>query len=184
MGDYESYELRNKIKEEGEEEYFKKMQKSFGIEVTKESSKIDSLEIYETPISIDYRFKTETNKEDIIYINPMFREAIKENPFKAAERKYPVEMPYTTDETYVATIYVPEGYEVDELPASIKVRLNEQNEGLFEYLIQRSGNIISMRSKIKLDRSFYVPEEYEMLREFFNLVVKKHSEQVVLKKKK
>jgi hypothetical protein len=33
-------------------------------------------------------------------------------------------------------------------------------------------------------RALFVPEEYETLREFFSLVVKKHSEQIVFKKKK
>lgn len=184
LGDYESYETRNKIKEEGQEAYFKKLQKSFGLDVTTESTAIDSLETYEAPLFVNYKFSVETNKEDILYINPMLQEAIKENPFKAAERKYPIEMPYTIDKTYIATIYIPEGYELDELPKSIKVRLNDQNEGFFEYLIERSGNIISMRSRVKLDRSYYIPGEYDILREFFNLVVKKQGEQVVLKKKK
>jgi hypothetical protein len=184
LGETESYEARNKIKEEGQEAYFKKIQKSFGLDVTTESNAIDSLEAYEEPLLVNYKFSVETNKEDILYINPMFHEAVKENPFKAAERKYPVEMPYTIDQTYIATIYIPEGYELDELPKPIKVRLNEQNEGFFEYLIERSGNIISMRSRVKLDRSYYVPEEYEILREFFNLIVKKHGEQIVFKKKK
>ena len=41
-----------------------------------------------------------------------------------------------------------------------------------------------MRSRIKINRAFFDPEEYEGLREFFNLVVKKHNEQIVFKKKK
>ena len=120
--------------------------------------------------------------EDILYLNPLFGEAKKDNPFKSAERKYPVEMPYTIDETYVATIYVPTGYNVEELPGQIKVLLNEQREGLFEYAIQKSNNIISLRTRIKLDRAFYSPEEYDILREFYNMIVKKQGEQIVLKK--
>ena len=122
--------------------------------------------------------------DDILYLNPLFGEAQKENPFKSAERRYPVEMPYTFDETIVATIHVPTGYEVEELPRQVRVRLNEDNEGMFEYAIAQSGNIISLRSRIKMDRTFYMPEDYEMLREFFNLVVKKQGEQIVFKKKK
>jgi hypothetical protein len=120
--------------------------------------------------------------EDMLYINPLFGEAQKENPFKSAERSYPVEMPYTMDETYVATIYVPTGYEVEEMPQQIRVKLNEQNEGMFEYAIEKHNNIISLRSRVKLERTFYSPDEYEILREFFNLIVKKQGEQIVLKK--
>ena len=54
----------------------------------------------------------------------------------------------------------------------------------FEYLIQNSGGIISLRSRVKIDHTLYEPAEYEGLREFFNLIVKKHNEQIVFKKKK
>ena len=123
-------------------------------------------------------------KEDIIYMNPMFGEGYKENPFKSAERFYPVEMPYTMDETFNLQMEVPKGYVVDELPKSMMVKLNDQDEGLFEYRISQSGDNISFRSRIRLIRANFLPDEYEMLREFFNLVVKKQSEQIVFKKKK
>lgn len=184
LGYYESLKLRDKIKDEGEEVYFKNLQKAFGEHVKKESIKIDSLHNLEAPVNTLFKFTMEPGGEDILYVNPLFGEAQKENPFKSAERYYPVEMPYTMDETYVATIYVPSGYEVEELPKQIMVRLNEKNEGFFEYSIGQSGNIISLRSRVKLGRAYYAPEEYDLLREFFNLVVKKQGEQIVFKKKK
>ncbi len=60
----------------------------------------------------------------------------------------------------------------------------KKDEGMFEYRISQSGNNISFRSRIKLNRANFQPDEYEMLREFFNLVVKKQAEQIVFKKKK
>ncbi len=113
----------------------------------------------------------------------MFCEGQKENPFTSAERKYPVEMPYKFDESYNLQIEVPKGYVVDELPKSMIVKLNEENEGMFEYRISQSGDNISFRSRVRISRTVFQPEEYEMLREFFNLVVKKHAEQIVFKKK-
>jgi hypothetical protein len=123
-------------------------------------------------------------KEDLLYISPMFEESWKENPFKSAERFYPVEMPYTMDETFILSMVVPAGYVVDELPKSITVKLNENDDGIFQYSISESGGTISVRSRIQLKRTYYLPDEYEILREFFNLVVKKQNEQIVLKKKK
>jgi hypothetical protein len=182
LGDYESYSMRNKIKEEGQEAFFKDLQKSYGADVKTESGKIDSLQVYEAPVKVEYKFAMDPGNEDILYINPLFGEAQKENPFKSAERSYPVEMPYAKDETYVATIYVPEGYEVEEMPKQLRVKLNEQGEGMFEYAIEKSSNVISLRSRIKIDRTMYSPEEYEILREFYNMIVKKQGEQIVLKK--
>ena len=117
-------------------------------------------------------------------MNPMFGEGYKDNPFKSAERFYPVEMPYAIDETYSLQMEVPTGYEVDELPKSLVVKLDEQDDGIFEYRISQSGRQISLRSRVRFNRAYYLPEEYEMLREFFSLIVKKQNEQIVFKKKK
>jgi transglutaminase-like putative cysteine protease len=183
-GYYESYSLRSRIKEKGVEELYKDIKKDFGIDVDISNPRIDSLEKYDQPLQLNYEVKLNLEKDDIIYLNPMFGEGYKENPFKSATRTYPVEMPYAFDETYLLSADVPAGYEVDELPKSIKVNFDEEGKSFFEYIISHSGGVISFRSRIKLTRSYYLPDEYEILREFFNLIVNKHNEQIVLKKKK
>ena len=183
-GYYESYNLRDKIKEKGKDEFFKDLKKASGLDIEILNPQIDSLDKLEEPLGLKYEFTWKPEKEDIIYFNPMFGEGYKENPFKSQQRSYPVEMPYTIDETYILTLEVPEGYVVDELPKQLAVKLNEQGDGRFEYRITQSGNVISLRSQIKLNRTYFLPEEYNQLREFFNLVVKKHNEQIVFKKKK
>jgi transglutaminase-like putative cysteine protease len=183
-GYYESYSLRNRIKEKGVEELLKDIKKDFGVEVEISNHRVDSMDKPDDEIQLAYDVKLNLEKEDIIYLNPMFGEGYKENPFKSAERTYPVEMPYTFDETYVLRMDVPAGYEVDELPKSTRVNFDETGKSFFEYIISQSGGVISMRSRIKMNRSYYLPEEYEILREFFSLVVSKHNEQIVFKKKK
>jgi hypothetical protein len=88
------------------------------------------------------------------------------------------------DEIYNLQLEVPQGYVVDELPQQAVVKFNDQEDGIFEYRITQSGAAISLRSRIRFKRSYFLPEEYETLREFFNLIVKKHGEQIVFKKKK
>jgi hypothetical protein len=183
-GYYESYRLRERIKEKGKEEFFKGIQKDFGADVKIEKGHVDSLTNYDLPIAIAYEISYNPGDEDIIYQNPMFGEGYKKNPFAAAERFYPVEMPYRIDETYILTMEVPEGYVVDELPKQVLAKYDEEGTSFFEYRLQLSGNIISLRSRIKLARTFYEPDEYEGLRAFFAMVVKKHGEQIVFKKKK
>ncbi len=182
-GYYESFSLRNHIKEKGKEDLEKGIKKDFGMDIVVSNFLVDSLERFEEPVNIKYDFDSKAEKEDIMYLNPMFGEGTKENPFKSAKRAYPVEMPYAMDETYNLQLEVPAGYVVDELPASIIVKLNEAEEGIFEYRISQSGSGIAFRSRIRISRAYFLPEEYEMLREFFNLIVKKHAEQIVFKKK-
>ncbi|MEO6537705.1 MAG: DUF3858 domain-containing protein, partial [Ferruginibacter sp.] len=135
-------------------------------------------------MAINYQLALgEDGQNDIIYFNPMLTESYTSNPFQSAERLYPVEMPFKIDEMYSLNMEIPQGYEVDELPKQTKANLND-GEGFFEYLITKSGDQINMRSHIKLEKATFLPEDYESIRGFYALIVKKQSEQIVLKKKK
>lgn len=184
LGYYESLSMRGKIAEQGKEGFFKTIKSSFTDNMEISGFEVDSLTQYEKPLRIKYDIALNNiGSEDIIYFNPMLGEAYKDNYFKSAERAYPVEMPYTIDETYVMNMQIPAGYEVDELPKSTKVALNE-GEGAFEYIMVKNENMIQMRSRVQLKKANFFPEDYEGLRSFFDYIVKKHSEQVVFKKKK
>jgi hypothetical protein len=184
-GYYESFSLREKINEKGKAAYETEVKKSFAQDVSLAKFKLDSLDKPEEYVWVNYDFDILDEKQDIIYFNPLLAgEGYKENPFKSAQRLYPVEMPYGFDQSYTLQMEVPAGYEVDELPKSMVVKMNESGEGMFEYRISQSGTSISFRCRVQLKRAYFDPEEYEMLREFFNMIVTKESEQIVFKKKK
>ncbi|MEP6466729.1 MAG: transglutaminase domain-containing protein [Parafilimonas sp.] len=181
MGEMQSEAMREKMKKTDEAEYFKNLKKSFSFDVTLDNKIIDSLDNPEMPVAVQYdiSFKPE---DDIIYFTPVLSDgAYKENPFSAAKRFYPVEMPYCVDETYILNMEVPTGYKVDELPKSARVSLND-GEGMFEYLIQQSGDNIQLRCRTKINQATFEPDDYETLRNFFAFVVEKEGEQIVFKK--
>ncbi len=182
LGYYESIDLREKIAKETQEDFFKSLKKKYPFEVTLENPSLDSLKNNDYPVSVKYDFRFPID-EDILYITPLFSETEKENPFKSVERLYPIEMPYRRNETFILNMDVPEGYVIDELPKSARIKLNE-DEGMFEYIINGSGSKIQLRSKIILNKANFLPEDYATLRDFYAFIVKKHSEQVVLKKAK
>ncbi len=180
-GPVESEDMREEMKKTDAEEYFKNIKKAYPMDVSMSNTGIDSLKQNEMPVSIQYdvAFNVE---EDIIYFSPMMAaDAQKQNPFKAAQRSYPVEMPYCTDETYILNMEVPAGYKVDELPKSARVSLNG-TDGMFEYLIQQSEDRIQLRCRIKINKATFEPDDYETLRNFFAFIVEKEGEQIVFKK--
>ena len=111
----------------------------------------------------------------------MLGEDMKKNPFTSSERLYPVEMPYTTHEIFVLDMEIPKGYTVDEMPKSVRYKLNE-DEGMFEYIISKSADKIQMRSRVDINKANFQQEDYQSLREFFSFIIKKQSEQIVFKK--
>jgi hypothetical protein len=178
-----SYELRERVNEMGEKGYFKNIQTSFGEDLQISHTGIDSLDKPEMPLKEYYDFRlNQAPGSDLYYFNPLLAEAYRTNPFTAIERKYPVEMPHAFDHTYILNMEVPKGYIVDELPKSTKVALNG-DEGLFEYLISNDGEQIQLRVRMRLNKANFGPEDYNNLRDFYGYIVKKESEQIVLKKK-
>jgi hypothetical protein len=171
------------VQEKNQDEFFDKVRKGFTGEVELANKEIEDLKTLESPVMVKFDFKVRLDNDELIYINPMFTEGTRTNAFKSAERKFPVEMEAVFDEIYSLNMEIPEGYEADEIPKSAMAKYNE-DEGLFQYLVQQQDNHIQLRSRVKLSKASFAPEDYTSLREFFDLVVKKQAEQIVLKKKK
>ena len=85
------------------------------------------------------------------------------------------------DYVYLLSMDIPKGFKVEEMPQSTRIKLNE-NEGIFEYIIQEDADHIQMQVHMKLNKSVFIPEEYNSLREFFSYVVKKENEKIIFKK--
>lgn len=183
LGYFESYDVRNEIAEKGEKDFFDGVQKQYGEDVVIKPLHVDSLANYETPVTLKYEMSLKKPTGDVVYMNPMFAHAMEDNPFKNANRFYPVEMPYKWDHTFILTMQIPEGYEVQQLPEQVVAKLDENESAFFEYRISQSASTVSLRSRIKFTRTFFSNEEYQNLREFFTIIVNKQSERIVLKKK-
>ncbi|HXB30407.1 MAG TPA: transglutaminase domain-containing protein, partial [Puia sp.] len=182
LGNSESLITREKMNEIGQTAYFKNIQTTNEKEFEIKNTGIDSLDKLEEPVKIyyDFRLKTELGTS-IIYINPMFTEALSKNPLNSMERKYPVEMPYIVDEKYILNMDIPTGYAVDELPKSATVSFNG-NQGFFEYSIRASESHIQLRCVFKLIKTNFLAKDYNNLRDLFAFMIKKENELIVLKK--
>jgi hypothetical protein len=183
-GIYESLSIRDRIKEIGLKEYLKEVENEKPSDIEISNYRVDSVGNFDAQVYVRYDIKLNAEKKNIIYWDPLFGEGFTENPFEAQQRTYPIEMPYTLDETFIARIELPKDYEIDEMPKSTRVNLDEEGKSFFEYLIERSGPYISLRSRVKIHRSYFLPEEYKVLKDFFSIVVNKQNEKIGLKKMK
>lgn len=118
---------------------------------------------------------------DLLYFNPMLDFATTENPFKLKNRTYPIDYPYPQSKTYSIQYTIPEGYVVDELPEKTLIAL-PQTGGQFSYSVKEQGGKIVVLSQFKINKNLFLPTEYQALKEFYNQIVEKQSEQVVLRK--
>lgn len=165
------------------DDFYKEKEKSVeGLGIT--SQKVPALDSIYHPLKEDLEFTYNDAAEmsnDRILISPLLFEKTKENPFKLKERLYPVEFPYPVNETLLFTWNIPEGYVVDQLPKPANVVLPD-NGGKFSYSITQNGNTISIVSKIQINKTLFLTDEYNLIKEFYNQIITKQAELILLKK--
>ncbi len=180
-GYYKSAEIRQNILDNNSQNDFSKSyskNKSFPEKI--DSFLISNPEDLERSLTLHFKLQISAYGEHY-YFNPMMNAGLEKNPFISADRNYPVELPYVFDDVFVLNMEIPEGYEVEELPKSVRIKLNE-TDGIFEYLIQKNENTIQFKNVLNIKKATFAPEDYNTLRDFYAYVVKKQAEQIVFKK--
>jgi hypothetical protein len=150
---------------------------------------IDNLEIIdvtniENPLVLTYTLSAaepDDSKKDFLYINPLVVNHLKENPYKNESRFLPVELGYPQNSTLTISLKIPEGYEVQELPAGKRLAMPAQM-GEFTYMANQANGLVQIRTSIVVKQPTIPSEYYLDLREFYTQIISKYSEQIVLKK--
>ncbi|MFD2568703.1 DUF3857 domain-containing protein [Pseudotenacibaculum haliotis] len=174
--------FRNRYNSIKEEEILTQMQDKYDIDVEnfKVSNKLD----LGKPITRMVKFSSEDLIEEIngkIYISPMLFFTQKVNPFKAKERKFPVDFASPWKDKFNITIVIPEGYTVESLPEQMAVGMRD-NIGVFKYQVKHSGNKISVVCMTEFNEGKISPVYYQELKEFYKKLVEKQLEKIILVK--
>jgi len=74
---------------------------------------------------------------------------------------------------------LPNNVKVESLPASQAFSINEKDV-LFKYVVVQNGSFLRITTELKLNTILYLPEEYEVLKEFYNQIILKNTERIVL----
>lgn len=182
---YYALNIRKEVEKTGKQAYAKTLAKEMESNDEGEVFQIENLSDIEEAIKWKYQIGENEyviDNGDRMYINPLFGYALEENPFLAKERNYPVDFGHTFRENYSFTFILPDGYEVESLPESQRYVL-PKNVGSFEYIVSEEEGKIQMRSSISMRETLFVPEGYFYLRELYDKMISKQSEQWVLRKK-
>lgn len=182
MGFYASVDLHDELNTKKQEAVFKSLTESVPNKKSLDSFSISNLKNMEEPLTLYYRMTLDPGGEDHLYFNPLMSNGLSENPFKTSDRSYPVEFPFVLRRDYELNMEIPAGYEIEELPKSQKMILNE-NDGSYEYRIHVESNIIKLKTCFILSKAIYEPEDYSSLRDFYSAIIKKQGDMIVFKKK-
>lgn len=118
---------------------------------------------------------------DKIYIAPLLFLTQSENPFKQEKREYPIDFGYPTQDKFNISIEIPEGYVVESMPTMMNIATGD-DLGAFKYIIGNTGNKIQISITADLNAAIVTADYYEVLKDFFQKMIDKQNEKIVLKK--
>jgi hypothetical protein len=169
--------------EKNNEEYFRKLQENEkGLTINKYSIS-DRNNLYK-PLSDTLNVEVTDHSElvsDKILFSPLLFETMEKNKYTLEERKYPVNYNYPVSEVYTFNYTIPAGFKVESLPQSVILSLPDNSISI-SYNAKNVDNKIIIEYKHNINKIIFLPDEYNKLKNLYDQLVKKHAEQVILKK--
>jgi hypothetical protein len=181
--EHNAMSFRSEIENIKEEDYLEKLEN--------ENSKIEIAD-YERANEKDVKLPivetcsfTGTNLCEVIgekmYINPMLFFAKEHNPFKQEVREYPIDYGFPFMDRYNIIINIPEGYVIETLPKSSQFNM-ENDIGSFKFITNSDEKKIQLSISHQINTPIVSSEYYSMLKEYYQAMIAKETEKIVLKK--
>lgn len=147
--------------------------------------KLDNLENNDKPIVESYSYVKDEHIESIedkMYLSPMLFLKSESNPFVLEKRLFPIDFSFPWNRKYQVQLEIPEGYTIESLPEPILMKMPE-GIGEFSYNLKRTSDTkIQLVCSTKINQSKLGPKNYEFLKNFYNQMIKKQEEKIILKK--
>ncbi len=183
--DYEAYYSRNNYKDfNSQDEFVKDIESDFP-GLTIHSFKFEDLDSIHKPLKEIMEVSITGYADiigDMISLRPMLIEQLESNPFKVEKRKYPIDYGHPMRSRYILNVELPEGYEIAEMPKPSNIQLPEKS-AKFNYSVSLNGNVIQFMANFEISRTVFYESDYQLIKEFYNQVIAKQSEVIMLKKK-
>jgi hypothetical protein len=140
--------------------------------------------VFAKPVIETFDFNL-ANQADVIggtiYISPLFFLRSKKSPFQLENREFPIDFGYPSRNNYRISITIPQGYKVESLPKPVSFALPD-NLGTFRYNISANSTTIQLAVISQINEAVLLPNYYSAIKAYFNQMIVKENEQVVLKK--
>jgi hypothetical protein len=181
---YEAYKFRDKYAGMNSDTYIEKLEDLYsGIEISKYTIANKNADLLK-PVDESFAFKS-TNQSEIIgeeiFLNPMLFFTLHKNPFVQDKRKMPIYFGYPILNKYNISIEIPEGYQVESLPKGINLSTGDGSFA-FKYFLEKYENRIQIVVQSETKNAVVSAEDYLMLKDFYQQIMNKQKEKIVLKK--
>ncbi|MDB5142422.1 MAG: hypothetical protein JWQ66_1135 [Mucilaginibacter sp.] len=148
-------------------------------------SEIVNLDSLDKPVGETYQVEInmpDKLNHDRLTFNPFILDQITTNPFKLAERDYPVDWGMPSDERYVLNMHLPAQYVVENPPQPVDFSLPNQG-GKFFTTFEGASQSFTFSYVTQFNKSVYGAGEYPYLKELYNKIILSEKNEMVFKKK-
>lgn len=169
--------FKNKIKETQVEEREKKF---LNVEINE--YEVENAETNKGNLNESFDFQYDNGIDLIgekIFFSPLLFLKMDENPFKLEKREFPIDFGFPFQNRYMINIIFPEGYSVEFTPENKSIVLPD-DLGKFNYLLAYEKNNIKLSVYFEINSAIIQAEKYLVLKNFFQEIITKSSEQIVL----
>ncbi len=119
--------------------------------------------------------------EDKIFIDACLDSSYDENPFTEEKRDYPIFYSYKLNFVRSHQIKIPKGYVVESLPEAMVVKMGN-SDGKFIYDCKEQNDAVVISMTLIVNNDIILPEQYQGVKQFYDLIEQKHKEKIVLTK--
>ena len=167
----------------GKKEFTEQFFSSNNPGITIDSVTLENIDTDSLPLLQIVHFKEQLNASGgYQYFSVNLFTGLEKNPFVADERISDVFFGILQSHTLIGSIFIPDGYEFDELPKNIKMIMPDTS-----IIVTRGAqvidNMLSFRINLDFKKPYYSAEEYAGFKEFYKKLFDLLNEQFVIKKK-
>ena len=181
--EYEAQSFKEQNASRGKEQYLEKLESDLGgIQIDAYQQVNDAANA--ATIIENFEFSSNKHCEIIagkMYFNPLLFFNATQNPFVMETRQMPVYFGYPKTEKYNISIDIPRGYQVETIPQPIKITTGNAI-GSFSMNMVYDKEKIQIAITKELNLAIVPPDLYDALKDFFQKMVDKQNEKIVLTK--
>jgi hypothetical protein len=180
---YQARELRRSVSEHGKDDFVKARANVSAWEI--DSLKLLNVDAVDLPLQETYfgRIPGKVHgTSERIYLDPYILLIPQENDWKAESRKYAIDLDLPGEKLLIATISLPEGFQIEELAKDEIIHTPDSSMiCTFKTLYNQNTLVVTYHEIIT--RTRYKADEYGSIRNFYNQILARQSRPIVLVKK-
>lgn len=174
--EYDALAFRNNYGDD--KELIKKEIEEDGYQLIDSTLMIQNMHKVNEPYSISYE---QSNRLEIVnnklYLSPFVDQTMADNPLKQKERTYPIDMIYPIQRSYFSVVTIPKGYQLEYYPQDQKID-NELFALSFSTFLE--GQTLMIDFSYSFKSGVYDAGYFENIKNYFDEIVKKGNEKVIL----